>query len=133
MRGAFSLADEGGAAGQLSPFHSGHFEPFAHSAAFRAPRALPPPATYTPCIQRPSQDSRRFPAHFTLRDGSEITTPVHTLLNAGYAGRSQDDVAAHVKELAELGVPAPSVTPALYPVAPYLAQQAGADRLTFKG
>lgn len=42
-------------------------------------------------------------------------------------------MAAHVKELAELGVPAPSVTPALYPVAPYLAQQAGADRLTFKG
>ncbi len=46
------------------------------------------------------------------------------MLNAGYAGRSQEDVAAHVAELAELGVPAPpSVTPALYPVSPYLAQQ----------
>jgi hypothetical protein len=60
---------------------------------------------------------------FALPDGTEVETPVHTLLNAGYAGRSQDDVAAHVKELAELGVPAPSVTPALYPVAPYLAMQ----------
>ncbi|WP_326566807.1 DUF2848 domain-containing protein [Amycolatopsis rhabdoformis] len=69
---------------------------------------------------------RRYDVRFTLLDGSEITTSVHTLLNAGYAGRSQDDVAAHVKELAELGVPAPSVTPALYPVAPYLAQQADA-------
>ncbi|MGA6165680.1 DUF2848 domain-containing protein [Amycolatopsis magusensis] len=60
---------------------------------------------------------------FTLPDGSEVHTEVHTLLNAGYAGRSQDDVAAHVAELAELGVPAPSTTPALYPVAPYLASQ----------
>ncbi|WP_340685296.1 DUF2848 domain-containing protein [Amycolatopsis coloradensis] len=60
---------------------------------------------------------------FTLPDGQERWTEVHTLLNAGYAGRSQEDVAAHVAELAELGVPAPSVIPALYPVAPYLASQ----------
>ncbi len=60
---------------------------------------------------------------FTLPDGQERTTEVHTLLNAGYAGRSQEDVAAHVAELAELGVPAPSAIPALYPVAPYLASQ----------
>ncbi|MCU1684979.1 MAG: hypothetical protein JWQ81_5718 [Amycolatopsis sp.] len=60
---------------------------------------------------------------FTLPDGSEVTTEVHTVLNAGYAGRSQADVAAHVAELAELGVPAPSTTPALYPVSPYLASQ----------
>lgn len=60
---------------------------------------------------------------FTLPDGQERRTEVHTLLNAGYAGRSQEDVAAHVAELAELGVPAPSVIPALYPVAPYLASQ----------
>lgn len=46
-----------------------------------------------------------------------------TLLNAGYTGRAQEEVAAHVAELAELGVPAPSVTPALYPVSPYLASQ----------
>lgn len=60
---------------------------------------------------------------FDLPDGSTAAVTVTTLLNGGYAGRSQDDVAAHVRELAELGVPAPSETPSLYPVAPYLAQQ----------
>ncbi|OEU90168.1 hypothetical protein DB35_02355 [Streptomyces abyssalis] len=60
---------------------------------------------------------------FTLPDGTRRTVTVKRLLNAGYAGRSQEDVAAHVAELAELGVPAPSTTPALYPVSPYLAQQ----------
>jgi hypothetical protein len=60
---------------------------------------------------------------FTLPDGAEVSTPVHTLLNAGYAGRDQEGVAAHIAELAELGVPAPAVTPALYPVSPYLAGQ----------
>ncbi|MDQ0378696.1 DUF2848 domain-containing protein [Amycolatopsis thermophila] len=62
---------------------------------------------------------------FDLPDGTTVTTEVTTLLNAGYAGRNQADVAAHVAELAELGVPAPTVTPALYPVAPYLAAQTG--------
>ncbi|WP_314175856.1 DUF2848 domain-containing protein [Streptomyces winkii] len=62
---------------------------------------------------------------FTLSDGTRRTVTVKRLLNAGYAGRSQEDVAAHVAELAELGVPAPSTTPALYPVSPYLAQQTG--------
>jgi hypothetical protein len=60
---------------------------------------------------------------FRLPDDTTLTTEVTTLLNAGYAGRNQEDVAAHVAELAELGVPAPAVTPALYPVAPYLAMQ----------
>lgn len=60
---------------------------------------------------------------FELPDGSTREVHVAQVLNAGYAGRSQEDVAAHVAELAELGIPAPSVTPALYPVAPYLAQQ----------
>lgn len=45
------------------------------------------------------------------------------MLNAGYAGRNQDEVSHHIAELAELGVPGPTVTPALYPVSPYLAQQ----------
>ncbi|MFC4949537.1 DUF2848 domain-containing protein [Pseudonocardia sp. GCM10023141] len=63
------------------------------------------------------------PLVFALPDGSEATVTVTRLLNAGYAGRAQDEVAAHIAELAELGVPAPSVTPALYPVAPYLAAQ----------
>ncbi|MGW6448404.1 DUF2848 domain-containing protein [Lentzea sp. NPDC055074] len=63
---------------------------------------------------------------FDLPDGTVAEVAVTTLLNGGYAGRSQDDVAAHVRELAELGVPAPSVTPSLYPVSPYLAQQTSA-------
>ncbi|MDW6063867.1 DUF2848 domain-containing protein [Streptomyces sp. FXJ1.4098] len=60
---------------------------------------------------------------FELPDGSTREIDIVQVLNAGYAGRSQDDVAAHIAELAELGVPTPSVTPTLYPVAPYLAQQ----------
>ncbi|MFJ4922696.1 DUF2848 domain-containing protein [Streptomyces sp. NPDC088725] len=62
---------------------------------------------------------------FELPDGSTRSVVVTQVLNAGYAGRSQDEVAAHVAELAALGVPAPATTPALYPVSPYLAQQTG--------
>ena len=60
---------------------------------------------------------------FDLPDGERVLVEATTVLNGGYAGRSQEDVAAHVAELAELGVPAPSTTPCLYPVAPYLARQ----------
>jgi hypothetical protein len=60
---------------------------------------------------------------FELPDGRSVPVAVTSLLNAGYAGRSRDDVAAHVAELVALGVPAPAVTPSLYPIAPYLAQQ----------
>jgi hypothetical protein len=63
---------------------------------------------------------------FDLPDGTTVPVTVTRLLNAGYAGREQDEVAAHVAELAELGVPAPAVTPAMYPVAPYLAAQVDA-------
>jgi hypothetical protein len=60
---------------------------------------------------------------FTMPDGSIEAVDVTVLLNAGYAGRDQDEVASHIAELAALGVPAPSATPALYPISPYLAQQ----------
>ncbi|RAV31895.1 DUF2848 domain-containing protein [Corynebacterium heidelbergense] len=60
---------------------------------------------------------------FQLPDGAEATVTVARLLNAGYAGQDQEEVRAHIRELAELGVPAPSTTPTLYPVPPYLAQQ----------
>jgi hypothetical protein len=63
---------------------------------------------------------------FHLPDGNTASVTVTRLLNGGYAGREQDEVAAHVAELAELGVPAPRTTPALYPVAPYLAAQVSA-------
>lgn len=60
---------------------------------------------------------------FTLPDGSTSTVTVRRLLNAGYAGSDQKEVQAHIDELAALGVPAPSTSPTLYPVSPYLAQQ----------
>jgi len=60
---------------------------------------------------------------FTLPDGTVEQVDVTALYNAGYAGRKQDEVASHIAELAELGVPAPHTTPTLYPIAPYLAQQ----------
>jgi len=60
---------------------------------------------------------------FALPDGEVREVVVRHLFNAGYSGRAQDEVAAHVAELAELGVPAPAVTPALYPVPAYLAAQ----------
>jgi hypothetical protein len=62
---------------------------------------------------------------FELPDGTTKTVVVTDLLNAGYAGREQEEVQAHIAELAELGVPGPSATPAMYPVSSYLAQQAG--------
>jgi hypothetical protein len=62
---------------------------------------------------------------FELPDGTTTTVEVTDLLNAGYAGREQEEVQAHIAELAELGVPGPSATPAMYPVSSYLAQQAG--------
>ncbi len=61
---------------------------------------------------------------FQLPDGSTPSVEVVSLLNAGYAGRDQAEVQAHIDELAELGVPGPATTPARYPVAPYLAAQA---------
>ncbi len=60
---------------------------------------------------------------FDLPDGTTQDVQVSHLLNAGYAGREQDEVQAHIAELAGLGVPGPTTTPALYPVSPYLAQQ----------
>ena len=60
---------------------------------------------------------------FTMPDGSIESVDVTALLNAGYAGRNQAEVASHIAELAALGVPAPTTTPALYPISPYLAQQ----------
>lgn len=52
-----------------------------------------------------------------------VSVDVQHLYNAGYAGRDQAAVRHHIEELAELGVPAPTVTPSLYPVSPYLARQ----------
>lgn len=67
--------------------------------------------------------------NFDLPDGTTRSVEVVHLLNAGYAGREQDEVQAHIEELALLGIPGPSTTPALYPVSPYLAQQASEVRV----
>lgn len=63
---------------------------------------------------------------FELPGDESVEVEVVHLLNGGYAGRKQEDVRGHVEELAKLGVPAPSVTPTMYPVASYLAQHADA-------
>lgn len=59
---------------------------------------------------------------FELPDGTTSSVDVQHLFNAGYAGRNQSEVQAHIDELAELGIPGPTTVPALYPVSPYLAQ-----------
>ncbi|GAA1582731.1 DUF2848 domain-containing protein [Kribbella hippodromi] len=60
---------------------------------------------------------------FTLPDGSERTITVRYALNAGYAGRDTQQVQHHVDELAELGVPAPSRIPTLYPLSASLVSR----------
>lgn len=89
---------------------------------------MTPYLLYTTCVRNYRKDAMTAPTTeltFQLPEGGRVCVPVTLLLNAGYAGHDQDAVAAHIAELAELGVPAPSTTPTLYPVAPYLAQQTG--------
>jgi 2-keto-4-pentenoate hydratase/2-oxohepta-3-ene-1,7-dioic acid hydratase in catechol pathway len=63
-----------------------------------------------------------------------LDVSVARVICAGFSGRSQDDVRAHVKELAELGMPAPESTPIFFKVSSYLATTATGitvlDRLT---
>jgi hypothetical protein len=63
--------------------------------------------------------------HFSLPDGHRVAVEVRALLNGGFTGRSRQDVAEHVAELAAMGIPAPARTPCLYPIAPFLALQSG--------
>ncbi|GAA0605790.1 DUF2848 family protein [Kribbella sandramycini] len=53
---------------------------------------------------------------FALPTGGEREITVRYALNAGYAGRDTAQVQHHVDELAELGVPAPTRIPTLYPL-----------------
>jgi hypothetical protein len=55
-------------------------------------------------------------------DGAEreLQMDVQNIFNAGYAGKNQKLVQEHIDELAKVGVPAPSTTPTLYPIANYL-------------
>mgnify|MGYP003623757883 CR=1 FL=1 len=61
------------------------------------------------------QDGRKEQVGFACR----------RLYNAGYAGRDQEQVRSHIQELAEMGVPAPGVTPTLFPLSARLLSTAG--------
>jgi uncharacterized protein DUF2848 len=50
-----------------------------------------------------------------------LDIPVRHIICAGYSGRSQDAVQAHVQELIALGMPAPTATPIFFKVSNYLA------------
>lgn len=60
---------------------------------------------------------------FRLAGGGEREIPVRYALNAGYAGRDTAQVQHHVDELADLGVPAPSRIPTLYPLSATLVSR----------
>jgi hypothetical protein len=58
------------------------------------------------------------------RGGAWRWTPgVRCVLNAGWAGRDLDAVAAHVEEMRALGVPAPQTVPIVFPVAQAMLTQ----------
>ncbi|CAN5732043.1 DUF2848 domain-containing protein [soil metagenome] len=61
--------------------------------------------------------------NFLLPNGDNVDIDVGLVLNAGFSGRLQEKVQAHIAELQQLGVAAPTVTPIMVPVSPYLAQQ----------
>lgn len=61
-------------------------------------------------------------------DGRRLTAGVGAVVLAGYTGRAQDDVQAHIAELAELGVAPPPRVPMSY-LAPPSLLSAGDSRL----
>jgi hypothetical protein len=60
---------------------------------------------------------------FSLPNDETVEVNVVQVLNGGFSGRTQEKVRAHIAELELLGVAAPSVTPIMFPISPYLAQQ----------
>lgn len=55
--------------------------------------------------------------------GEELPIDDFDLVVAGYTGRDEADVRAHIEELAAIGVPEPDSVPAFYPMGPELATQ----------
>jgi len=52
---------------------------------------------------------------FTLQStGKEIDFTAERIIIAGYTGRNQEEVRAHIKELAAQGIPAPAETPTIF-------------------
>lgn len=62
-----------------------------------------------------------YPALVLRPDGTQtnVTLEMDSLVAAGYTGRNQENVKAHIDELSELGVPTPYATPAFYWVSPH--------------
>jgi hypothetical protein len=57
---------------------------------------------------------------FSLPDGHRVTVEVRSLLNGGFAGRSQHDVAEHVAELVAMGLPGAAVRRGLRAARPHV-------------
>ncbi|GAB6280090.1 MAG: DUF2848 domain-containing protein [Thermovirga sp.] len=55
--------------------------------------------------------------------GNVLEFKIRNVINAGYAGRDQASVQAHIDELKEKGVPAPEETPTYFPVFPQCVLQ----------
>jgi hypothetical protein len=63
--------------------------------------------------------------HFNLPDGAEVSANVEQLLLTGYSGRDEADIAAHVAEMASLGVAGPDTVPVFHPAMSCLLTQGG--------
>lgn len=51
-----------------------------------------------------------------ISGNEEVTVHIPYMLNAGYAGRTQEKVQEHIEELKKLGIPGPAEIPTLYPI-----------------
>jgi hypothetical protein len=61
---------------------------------------------------------------FTLPDEQLLAAPIDRAIGAGYTGRDQSLVQAHIDELAEQGIAPPAHVPMLFPVLPTLVTNA---------
>lgn len=61
---------------------------------------------------------------FTLPEGDKIRLELRRVIAAGYTGRDQALVQAHIDELAEQGIAPPANVPVLFPVMPTLVTTA---------
>lgn len=61
-----------------------------------------------------------MPAVELRLDGEPRVITYDKLIMAGYTGRNQEEVAAHIEELRQHGIPAPDRVPTLFPCAPAL-------------
>ena len=57
----------------------------------------------------------KFTLHTASGGSEEISVDVKRIINAGYTGRDQKAVQAHIDELKEEGIPAPDKTPTYFP------------------